>query len=163
MAHIGKQYRLHLRRDVALNISNNRNAIPAEVFASFSAVQVDDFFHPYNTGPKLATLQTPETDFPIIWETANMTQHGHTFKMRFTLDDVDVTNGCTRGLFNIYSGGLIRLSQRISPFPAVGGNRAYASWQSGAPPSGVITYDKPYWGTDLNTIGLTIAARLWGQ
>ena len=143
-------------------INNNRNAIPAEVFLSFTATQADDFLHPYNTGNRLATCTTGDPDFPIVWQTVPLTQHGHTFLMRFTLDLVDNENGCTRGLFHIIGAGQIRLSQRLSPIPTVGGQRSYASWQSGSPPLADVHFDMPWWGTDLNTIGLTVSARRWG-
>lgn len=161
MAHVGKNYRLHFRRDLALGITNNRLAFPREVTLNFQAVRPLHFPFPYNTGPRPSNLLTLEDEWPIVWRTEDVTQHGHTFKLQFRLDILDLNLQETRGVFQILGNDALRLQGIIAPIPLVGGHFAYNAWRPKAEGFSHVDYDEEWWGEPLQSFGLNVVAVPW--
>jgi len=89
MAHIGKEYKVHFRRDLCPNCTNYRFAFPECLRVAASWWTGTTTPTNYAFGFVLAYPTSPPRDFPLVWETNPITLHGRTFTWEVQFDEFD--------------------------------------------------------------------------
>lgn len=143
MAHVGKFYKLHFRRDLCINCVQHRRSLPEArtIDCRFSTVSVPTTEYHIDRALARPVVGT-ERELPE-YETLPLTMHGRTFTVRLsTVLDVLGDNE-TKLLWQFYSAGIVVMHFTARP-QFSGRCDAYKHDQfSDGPP---ITDDPEFWG-----------------
>lgn len=160
MAHVGKFWKLHFRRDALVNcVQHNRSwpeAFLLECALHFSGPQQPSII----IAPTVAPCVTPYDKWPAEWRTAPMNIKGSPCTVRFKFIGWDFVGGVNLTELSIWNSSH-RLCH-IAPTQVVGGSAASFDI-TGSFGRSMIVDDPGFWGsTAIDTAGTERPAR-WNQ
>jgi len=160
MAHVGKTYPLHFRRDLCLNQSNHRLCYPKIFKSQFTVVYGSTPGTIWQT-PRIFAQPVAETDGALAqWETEEITHAGLTGHMRIRV--IDQMEGIVR-LYNHadwVSGGVVKCRWLCSVLSAFGCQKLE---QVSLTVSAPLIYDAGYWGGAFLGGGFSGVAAVWAD
>lgn len=142
MAHAGKVYQLHNRRDACLGCTNYRGSFPRHRTVNFN---LQLFPHPVISYLSIDTplwLVSDPWDLQMEWASPLINQNGKTIQLRIHFHDWVQADQTTRCRLEVLANTGIVLSLTVpNSFQRCGGfGRDFTQSEPG------VTYDAEYWG-----------------
>lgn len=158
MAHIGKLFKLHFRRDLCLGCTNNRAAWPEAWNCSYDVSLSNGAVDIYRVENAIVPRSSEPDDPDMVWLGDEITQHGRTFRTRVRFVGYEQSQRLSKIVFELEHDGIARLSvepdqsfvERCDGYTA--GIFTSSNW---------IVHDPTFWGHPHANGTLVMVAARW--
>lgn len=141
MAHIGRFYRLHFRRDVLITRLGHRYGLGVDYFMKLKLGSILGGLEIFVTDYKPMSLTTAYDEFPIRWESAPFTQSGHSWQMTFQLDGWEFEFQRAAGLLALYRNEVLSGTWQLFAIQ----DTAAGSWSQSIGRQQPIYWNESHW------------------
>lgn len=160
MAHVGKPWKLHFRRDFNMNVITYRRGMPEAWTGDVGVYTEASLPIRFERTTWIARNTTPISSHQQVWQTDAFASHGRTliFEIEIDLSVLD----------NFYPKPTIRLRKanqdEVAKYSCIRGNPQNANLGSfGEPLAYLIDWDRPYWDNVRPGMLFFANAAVWSQ
>lgn len=160
MAHVGRSYKLHKRRDLCIGCLNNRRAIPKDWLIDWIIAAVGPPPRAFNIQRLPLYLMSDEWSAEMAWETAELYGPQNDWLSVLTLDRIDIQEQCLWFVHELYADGdlVLKMEQRNMTTGACGSIGMGPNL-----PARLLYINADYWGPGDAVVVLTGSGKRWHE
>jgi len=160
MAHVGKNYRLLARRDLAINVGTYRVAYPLDYKIVLNMQTVSGSGDQYLLTDEPMPLTSDQWIDQPEWSSEDITQHGRTYRLEGFVEMFEDSEV----LFSTVHASFVNAGTPVLEARCFRLTNSYGVMVANlGQPFQVISYDSAFWGGSLHGFSLALRAKVWSD